>query len=265
MKASVALASSRTLSRSGVGHHRHHHVQLELPAGGAAEGDRLVVAQHAGGDLHQALAEHRIDLARHDRTARLAVGQLDLVEAAARAGGQPADVVGHVEQRGGDGPQLAVALDQRRRAGRWPRNGRPPRRRGCRSRWARSSHTRRPNSGWVLMPVPTAVPPTGNSQQGFDRARRPGRPTVPTAGPARRSPARAPAAWRRPGASGRSSECSFHAAAFSASTSPHCSRAGISRSLDRHGGGHVDRRGKHVVGALAQVDVVVRMDRLLGR
>ena len=36
-------------------------------------------------DLHQAFAQHRIDLAGHDRAARLAVGQLDLVEPAARA------------------------------------------------------------------------------------------------------------------------------------------------------------------------------------
>ena len=96
----------------GIAHHGHHDVQLELPAGGAAQDDRLVVAQHAGGNLHHALAQHRIDLARHDRAARLTVGQLDLVEAAARAGGQPADVVGHAEKRGGDGPQLAVTLDQ---------------------------------------------------------------------------------------------------------------------------------------------------------
>ena len=33
---------------------------------------------------------------------------------------------------------------------------------------------------------------------------------------------------------------------------------------DRHGGGHVDGRGKDVVGALAQVDVIVGVDRLLG-
>ena len=111
MKAAVALASSRTLSNT-LGHDRHHDVELELPAGGPAQGDRLVVAHHAGGDLHQAFAHHRIDLAGHDRTARLAVGELDLVEAAARAGAQPADVVGHVEQRRGDRPQLAVALDQ---------------------------------------------------------------------------------------------------------------------------------------------------------
>ena len=34
--------------------------------------------------------------------------------------------------------------------------------------------------------------------------------------------------------------------------------------VDRRGHGHVDGRGKDVVGALAEVDVVVRMDRLLG-
>ena len=34
-----------------------------------------VVADHPRGDLHQALAHHRVDLAGHDRAARLEVGQ----------------------------------------------------------------------------------------------------------------------------------------------------------------------------------------------
>ena len=34
--------------------------------------------------------------------------------------------------------------------------------------------------------------------------------------------------------------------------------------FDRRGHGHVDRRGKHVVGALPHVDVIVGMDRLFG-
>ena len=58
------------------------------------------------------LAHDRVDLAGHDRRAGLAVGQHDLVEAAARAGAEPADVVGDGEQADGDGAQLAGALDQ---------------------------------------------------------------------------------------------------------------------------------------------------------
>ena len=84
----------------------------KLPAGRAGKGDRLVVADHPGANLHHAFAHHRVDLAGHDRAAGLAVGQHDFVEAAPRPAAQPADVVGHVEQRDGDGPQLAVALDQ---------------------------------------------------------------------------------------------------------------------------------------------------------
>ena len=107
----------------------------------------------------------------------------------------------------------------------WPWHSTSPSRWALASKWsaastkgmpvsrASSSHTRRPNSGWVLMPVPTAVPPMGSSNSGSS-ARRPGPPRAPTAGPVRRSPGRASAAWRRPGACGRSSESSFHSAAF---------------------------------------------------
>ena len=39
----------------------------KLAAGGAGEGDGLVVADDAGADLHHAFAHDGIDLARHDR------------------------------------------------------------------------------------------------------------------------------------------------------------------------------------------------------
>ncbi len=93
-------------------HDRHHDVELELAAGRSAERDGLIVADHARGDLHQAFAHHRVDLAGHDGTARLPVGKLHFVETAARAAAQPADVVRHVEQRHRHHAELAVTLDQ---------------------------------------------------------------------------------------------------------------------------------------------------------
>ncbi len=164
---------------------------------------RLVVAHHAGRDLHHALAHHRVDLARHDRAARLAVGQHDLVEAAARAAAEPADVVGDVEQRDGDRPQLAVALDQAVALGvglevvhRFDE---------------RDAGFLREHLGDAAAELGMRVDARadrraagGQLEHGFDGAARPARPTAPAAGRSRRTPAPAAAAWHRPGACGRS-------------------------------------------------------------
>ena len=113
---------------------------------------RLIVAHHAGADLHHAFAHHRVDLARHDRAARLPIGQLDFVKSAARAAAEPANVVGDVEQRDGDRAQLAVAFDQAVALGvGFEMVDRLDERR-CRFPWPAPRHTRRPNSGCVLMP-----------------------------------------------------------------------------------------------------------------
>ena len=50
----------------------------------------------------QRLALGRVHLARHDRAARLVLGDADLAEAAARARGEPAHVVGDLDQRDRD-------------------------------------------------------------------------------------------------------------------------------------------------------------------
>ncbi len=113
------------------------------------------------------------------------------------------------------------------------------------------------------MPVPTAVPPTGNSS----------RASTATPGPADRSlqlPRQSAdlLTERKRRGVGQVRAADLQNVLplrppFRPSTLPQCSRAGISRSRIAAGHGHVDGRGKHVVGALAQVDVVVRMDRLL--
>ena len=56
-----------------MGDERLEHVQFEI-AGRAAEIDRHVVAEHLAAQHRQRFALGRIDLARHDRAARLVFG-----------------------------------------------------------------------------------------------------------------------------------------------------------------------------------------------
>ena len=70
---------------------------------------RGVVAEHLHADHGQRLALGRVDLARHDRRARLVLRQRQLAQARARAGAEEADVVGDLEQRRGGRVDRAVA------------------------------------------------------------------------------------------------------------------------------------------------------------
>ncbi|BAC17880.1 hypothetical protein [Corynebacterium efficiens YS-314] len=93
------------------GHHGDEHVELEL-ALAAGEGDSGVVADDLGGDLGGGLAQDGVDLARHDGGTRLQVGQLDLAEAGQRAGAHEADVVGDLVEGDGDNAHRAGELDE---------------------------------------------------------------------------------------------------------------------------------------------------------
>ena len=77
--------------------HRLHHVELELPRLGG-HGDGHVVAEDLEADLVDHLGDHRVDLRRHDRGARLALRQVDFVQTSARAGRQQAQVVADLRQ-----------------------------------------------------------------------------------------------------------------------------------------------------------------------
>jgi hypothetical protein len=114
----------------------------------------------------QRLALRRVDLARHDRAARLVLRQLQLTQPATRARRQPAHVVGDLHQRDRQRLQRTVRADQRivRRPAR--RSGWRARRRAGRCRARAAAATRWPNSGCVFSPVPTAVPPTASSCSG---------------------------------------------------------------------------------------------------
>src|SRR5690606_1382155 len=93
-----------------VGHHRVVDVQLEV-ALRAGEGQGGVVSEHLDADLRQGFALGRVDLARHDRGARLVFRQGQFAQTRTRAGTQEADVVGDLEQRSGDRVDGAVGED----------------------------------------------------------------------------------------------------------------------------------------------------------
>ena len=91
--------------------HRQHDVELEI-ACGASEDDRGVVADDLSHNLANGLGDHRVDLPRHDRRARLEVGQVDLAEPAARSRGHPSKVVRDLVERDGDRPERSGRLDE---------------------------------------------------------------------------------------------------------------------------------------------------------
>ena len=84
--------------------HRLAHVELEV-APGSGHGHRGVVPVDLDADHDHGLALGRVDLARHDRRAGFVLRQVELPEAAAGTRTQPADVVGDLDQRGGQRPQ----------------------------------------------------------------------------------------------------------------------------------------------------------------
>jgi hypothetical protein len=90
-------------------------------------------------------------------------GICQLAEAAARARGQPAHVVGDLHQRAGEGLERAVQADQRVVPGeRGELVGG-----GDEGQAGQAGDVRRAGDGvafgWVLRPVPTAVPPSASS------------------------------------------------------------------------------------------------------
>ena len=83
-------------------------VELEI-ALRAGEADGGVVAHDLDGDHGDGFALGGIDFAGHDGRARLVFGNDQFAEAAAWAGGEPANVVGDLHQRSGQRFECAVA------------------------------------------------------------------------------------------------------------------------------------------------------------
>ena len=88
-------------------HHRFEDVELEI-ALRAGEADGGVVAHHLGGDHGDGFALRGIYFAGHDGGAGLVFGEGQFAEAAARAGGEPANVVGNFHERGGQSFERAA-------------------------------------------------------------------------------------------------------------------------------------------------------------
>ena len=155
-----------------------------------------------GATMSSISRDHRVDLARHDRAAGLELGDADLADPAARPGGEPADVVGDLRQADADRPQrpdastspsrLAIASKLVRRLAKRQAGllGEPRD-----HRWAKS--------GCVLIPVPTAVPPSGQLADRRPRALQPAE-ALPHLAAYPATPARAGSAPRPAGGSGRS-------------------------------------------------------------
>jgi len=90
-----------------MGKQGHHDVEFEVTvAAGKAYGG--VVAHDLGADLDEHFAHDGIDLAGHDAGAGLDGGDVDFAQTAARAGGEPADVVGDFVHGDGDGTEVTA-------------------------------------------------------------------------------------------------------------------------------------------------------------
>ncbi len=111
-KAARGVGEQTDRLEHGGGDHGLEHVQLEVALQPAdRHGD--VVAHHTRGDHGQRLGLRRIDLAGHDRAARLVLGQAELTEPRARAAAEQAEVVGDLGQADGEHVERARQLDHR--------------------------------------------------------------------------------------------------------------------------------------------------------
>ena len=93
-----------------VQHHRLVDVELEV-ALGAGERHGGVVAVHLHRDLGERLGLRGVDLARHDRRARLVLGDAQLADPASGPRGVEPHVVGDLHQVAGQGAQGGAGVD----------------------------------------------------------------------------------------------------------------------------------------------------------
>jgi len=94
-----------------IGHDGLINVEFKM-ALAARDGHRRIISHDLRADHGDGFALRRVDFARHDRAARLIRGQGNLAEAGARAGGEEADVIRDFEQGRRDRIQRAVRRDK---------------------------------------------------------------------------------------------------------------------------------------------------------
>ena len=221
---------------------------------GRVEADRLE-AEHV-----QALEQRRIDLAGHDRGAGLHGRKPDLVEARGRPGREKPQVVGDASELDGESPEGGGVVARRRpalealaRVGDRDEGLAGPARRASRS------------------PSPGIRPAcSGRSRPRCRRARARSRPSSERSRTARRcSSAAANARNSWPSVTGTASiRCVRPDLTMPSNSAPlRAKRLGERADLRREPAAdgerrHVQRGGERVVGGLAEVDVVVRVDGL---
>ena len=146
----------------------HEHVQFEVALRGG-HSHRHVVAHHLHGDHRHRLALRGVDLAGHDGRTGLVLRDMDLAQTVARAGSQPAHVVGdlhHVARGGLDravrendlvlrSERVELVFSRHKGLAGQLRN-------------LLCNQLRRKPFG-AFRPVPTAVPPSARLVQRFDR------------------------------------------------------------------------------------------------
>ena len=252
-------ASRRREVEQAAGHHRHGGVQLERRQR-RRERDGRVLADDLARHLLDRLGDDRVDLAGHDRAARLQRRERDLGQPRRGAGAQEPQVAGDLVEREGDDLARWRWPRPPRPARTGPRSGPPPRRGAgpCRRRGWRC--TPRANRGGALRPVPTAVPPRGSSpRRGSTSSRRSRASSTWRAQPAASWPKVTGAAsirWVRPALTVRTWR-----AGQPAQLGVQVVEGGDQLPDDHPAGGQPQRGREHVVRRLGGVDVVVGVHR----
>ena len=112
VKALHAIGQQTNRLQYVVDHHRTIDVKLEVTRR-AAHVNRHVITHHLTAQHGHGFALGRVHFTRHNGAARLVFRNADFADAAARAGGQPAHVVGNFHQRGRKPFQRAMGMHQR--------------------------------------------------------------------------------------------------------------------------------------------------------
>ena len=86
------------------------HIELKVTLR-AGKGDGSLVTKDLAAEHGQRLALGGVHLARHDGGAGLVLGKVELTQTATRAGTEEANVLGNLEERGGQCVELTVSLD----------------------------------------------------------------------------------------------------------------------------------------------------------